>query len=140
MASRGINKVILVGNLGMDPESRDLPGGSIVTTIRIATSDSRKDKEGNVIQVTEWHKVVTFGKLAEIAKTYLKKGSKVYMEGKLHTSKYTDKNDVERHSLEIIGNEIQMLDSRSANSQSDSSTHSSRSNSQAPEFDDDIPF
>ncbi len=108
--ARGINKVILVGNLGADPEIRYTAGGSAVTTIRIATSDSWKDKQtGEQQERTEWHRVKFFGRLAEIAGEYLKKGRQVYVEGSLRTDKYTDREGVERYTTDIIANEMQML-------------------------------
>lgn len=108
--ARGINKVILVGNLGADPETRYTAGGSAVTTIRIATSDSWKDKQtGEQQERTEWHRVKFFGRLAEIAGEYLKKGRQVYVEGSLRTDKYTDREGIERYTTDIIANEMQML-------------------------------
>ncbi|MFO1505786.1 MAG: single-stranded DNA-binding protein [Lysobacterales bacterium] len=108
--ARGINKVILVGNLGADPEIRYTAGGSAVTTIRIATSESWKDKQtGEQQERTEWHRVKFFGRLAEIAGEYLKKGRQVYVEGSLRTDKYTDREGVERYTTDIIANEMQML-------------------------------
>lgn len=108
--SRGINKVILVGRLGQDPDVRYTAGGSAVTTISIATSESWKDRNtGQQQERTEWHRVVFFGRLAEIAGQYLKKGSQVYVEGSLRTNKYTDKNGIERYSTDINANELQML-------------------------------
>jgi single-strand DNA-binding protein len=110
MASRGINKVILVGNLGADPEVRYTAGGSAITSIRIATSESWKDKQtGEQQERTEWHRIKFFGRLAEIAGEYLKKGRQVYVEGSLRTDKYTDKDGVERYSTDIVANEMQML-------------------------------
>jgi single-strand DNA-binding protein len=112
MASRGVNKVILIGNLGADPETRYMPSGSAVTNLRIATSETWKDKEtGQTQEKTEWHSVAIFGKLAEIAGQYLKKGAKVYIEGSLRTRKWQDKNSgQDRYTTEIIANEMQMLD------------------------------
>ena len=107
--ARGINKVILVGNLGDDPETKYTQGGMAVTTIRLATTSVRKDRDGNQQERTEWHRVKFFGRLAEIAGEYLKKGRQVYIEGSLRTEKYTDKNGVERYSTDIIANEMQML-------------------------------
>lgn len=108
--ARGINKVILVGNLGNDPETRYTAGGSAITTISIATSESWKDKQtGEAQERTEWHRVKFFGRLAEIAGEYLKKGRQVYVEGSLRTEKYTDKSGVERYTTDIIANEMQML-------------------------------
>jgi len=111
--ARGINKVILVGNLGADPETRAMPSGSSVTNLRIATSESWKDRQtGEQQERTEWHRVAIFGKLAEIAGEYLRKGSQVYIEGSLRTRKWTDKQGAERYSTEIVANEMQMLGGR----------------------------
>jgi single-strand DNA-binding protein len=107
--ARGINKVILVGNLGNDPEVRYSQSGSTITSISLATSESWKDKNGEMQERTEWHRVKFFGRLAEIAGEYLKKGRQVYIEGSLRTEKYTDKNGVEKYSTDIIANEMQML-------------------------------
>lgn len=113
MASRGVNKVILVGNLGQDPETRYMPSGGAVTNVNLATSESWKDKNtGEMNERTEWHRVVFFNRLGEIAGEYLKKGSKIYVEGSLRTRKWQDKNGVDRYTTEIVGNEMQMLDSR----------------------------
>ncbi len=109
----GINKVILIGNLGRDPETRYMPSGKAATNFSIATSERFKDREtGEPQERTEWHRVATFDRLAEIAAEYLKKGSKVYIEGKLRTRKWTDKEGKERYSTEIIADQMQMLDSR----------------------------
>ncbi len=111
--ARGINKVILVGNLGADPETRYTPSGSAVTKIRIATSESWKDKQsGERQERTEWHKVVFFGRLAEISGEYLKKGSQVYIEGSLRTDKWQDQSGQDRYTTEIVANEMQMLGGR----------------------------
>lgn len=108
--ARGINKVIIVGNLGADPETRYTGGGTAVTSLSIATSESWTDKQsGEKQERTEWHRVKLFGRLAEIAGEYLKKGRQVYIEGSLRTDKYTDKNGVEKYSTDIIANEMQML-------------------------------
>ena len=113
MATRGVNKVILVGNLGNEPEHRVLPSGGGVTNISIATSESWKDKNtGEMQERTEWHRVVFFNRLAEIAAEYLRKGSKVYVEGSLRTRKWQDQSGQDRYSTEVIANEMQMLDSR----------------------------
>ncbi|UXI67156.1 single-stranded DNA-binding protein [Tahibacter amnicola] len=110
--ARGINKVILVGNLGADPETRYTPGGSAITSIRIATSESWKDKQtGEQQERTEWHRVKFFGRLAEIAGEYLKKGSQVYVEGKLRTEEW-EKDGVKRYSTDVIADEMQMLGGR----------------------------
>jgi len=111
--ARGINKVILVGNLGADPETRYSAGGAAITSIRIATSESWKDKQtGEMQERTEWHRIKFFGRLAEIAGEYLRKGSQVYVEGSLRTDKYTDKDGIERYTTDIVANEMQMLGSR----------------------------
>ncbi len=116
MASRGINKVIIVGNLGNDPEHRVLPSGGAVTNLSIATSESWKDKQtGQPQERTEWHRVVFFNRLAEIAAEYLRKGSKVYVEGALRTRKWKDQSGQDRYSTEIVASEMQMLDSRGGN-------------------------
>ena len=111
--ARGVNKVILVGNLGADPETRAMPSGSTVANLRIATSESWRDKtSGEQQERTEWHRVALFGRLAEIASEYLRKGSQVYIEGSLRTRKWQDKQGNERFSTEIVGNELQMLGGR----------------------------
>jgi len=111
--ARGINKVILIGNIGGDPETRYLPSGGAVTNITVATSESWKDKQsGQAQERTEWHRVVFFNRLAEIAGEYLRKGSKVYIEGSLRTRKWQDKDGQDRYTTEIVANEMQMLDSR----------------------------
>jgi single-strand DNA-binding protein len=107
--ARGINKVIIVGNLGNDPDVRYAQSGAAITTISVATTDAWKDKDGNQQERTEWHRVKFFGRLAEIAGEYLKKGRQVYIEGSLRTEKYTDKAGVEKYSTDIIANEMQML-------------------------------
>src|ERR1700726_3452581 len=111
--ARGINKVILIGNLGADPETRAMPSGTTVANLRIATSESWRDKtSGEQQERTEWHRVALFGRLAEIASEYLRKGSQVYIEGSLRTRKWQDKQGNERFSTEIVGNELQMLGGR----------------------------
>jgi single-strand DNA-binding protein len=116
--ARGINKVILVGNLGNDPEVRYSQAGMAMTSISIATSESWKDKtSGEQQERTEWHRVKFFGRLAEIAGEYLKKGGQVYIEGKLRTDKYTDKNGVEKYSTDIIADEMQMLGGKMSGSE-----------------------
>ncbi|WP_019601921.1 single-stranded DNA-binding protein [Teredinibacter turnerae] len=115
MATRGVNKVILVGNLGQDPETRYMPSGGAVTNISIATSESWKDKQtGQNQERTEWHRVAFFGRLAEVAGEYLRKGSKVYVEGSLRTRKWQDQQGQDRFSTEIVASEMQMLDARGA--------------------------
>lgn len=111
--ARGVNKVILVGNLGADPETRAMPSGTTVANIRIATSESWKDKQsGEQQERTEWHRVALFGRLGEIAAEYLRKGSQVYIEGSIRTRKWQDKEGKERFSTEIVANEMQMLGGR----------------------------
>lgn len=111
--SRGINKVILIGHLGADPEVRYLPSGGAVANIRVATTDSWKDRQtGEMIEKTEWHRVVFYQRLAEIVGEYLRKGSKVYIEGKLQTSKWTSKEGVDRYTTEVVAQSMQMLDSK----------------------------
>ena len=107
-----VNKVILVGNLGRDPEVRYLPSGDPVANVTIATSSRYKSKTGEMVEETEWHRVTFFGKLAEIVGQYLKKGRSVYVEGRIKTRKYTDKDGVEKFATDIIANEMQMLGSR----------------------------
>ena len=108
--ARGINKVIIVGNLGADPDSRAMPSGNAVTNISVATSESWNDREtGEKQEKTEWHRVVFFNRLAEIAAQYLKKGSQVYVEGKLQTRKWEDKEGNERWTTEVVANQMQML-------------------------------
>ena len=148
--ARGVNKVIVVGNLGSDPDTRYVPSGSAVTNLSIATSESWKDKQtGEQKERTEWHKVAMFGRLAEIAAEYLKKGSQVYIEGKLRTRKWQDKEGKDRWTTEIIADEMQMLGGRSgggapAMNESPRSNDSAGSNAPPPAsdtpFDDDIPF
>ncbi len=128
--ARGINKVILIGNLGKDPEVRYMPSGGAVVNITMATSDSWKDKTtGEAKDRTEWHNVVFFNKLAEIVGQYLKKGSKVYVEGSLRTRKWQDKEGQDRYTTEIVANDMQMLDSRGGGGNDD---YSSGSTSSAP--------
>ena len=111
--ARGINKVILVGNLGADPETRYTASGSAITNIRLATSESWRDKQsGEQQERTEWHRVVFFNRLAEVAGEYLRKGSQVYVEGSIRTRKWQDQSGADRYSTEVVGNEMQMLGSR----------------------------
>jgi single-strand DNA-binding protein len=113
MASRGINKAILIGNLGADPETRYTASGTAVTNIRIATSETWRDRNsGETQERTEWHRVVFFARLAEIAGEYLRKGSKVYVEGRIQTRKWQGQDGQDRYTTEIVANEMQMLDSR----------------------------
>ncbi|MDC3107454.1 single-stranded DNA-binding protein [SAR86 cluster bacterium] len=140
MARSGINKVILLGNLGADPELRTTAGGDAVATISIATSDSWKDKNtGEDQQKTEWHRVVFFRRMAEVVGQYLKKGSSVYIEGQLQTNSYEDKNTGEKKfSTQIIARDMQMLGSRN-NSETQSNSSEEASMDQTP-MDDEIPF
>ena len=162
--ARGINKVILIGNLGKDPETRYMPSGSAVTNLRIATSESFKDREtGEQQERTEWHSVAMFGKLAEISAEYLKKGSQVYIEGRLRTRKWQDKEQKDHYSTEIIADQMQMLGGRGGGqgggmggSQDEGDSFGGAESGSrparkpqakapaatvdSPEFDDDIPF
>ena len=161
--ARGINKVILIGNLGKDPETRYMPSGSAVTNLRIATSESFKDREtGEQQERTEWHSVAMFGKLAEISAEYLKQGSQVYIEGRLRTRKWQDKEQKDHYSTEIIADQMQMLGGRGGGggmgggSQDEGDSFGGAESGSrparkpqakapaatvdSPEFDDDIPF
>ncbi len=157
--SRGINKVIIIGNLGANPESRYMPSGSAVTNIRVATSNSWNDKQtGEKHERTEWHRIVIYNRLAEIAGEYLHKGSKVYIEGAIRTNKWQDQNGITRYTTEIIANSMQMLDSRNSaqmlttesspnieqiqSKESDISKSSEKpiNSTFQEEIDDDIPF
>ncbi|MBD1391057.1 single-stranded DNA-binding protein [Neiella sp. HB171785] len=117
MATRGVNKVILVGNLGQDPEVRYMPNGNAVANITVATSESWKDQQGQPQERTEWHRVVMFRRLGEIAGEYLRKGSQVYIEGKLQTRKWQDQNGQDRYSTEIVADQMQMLGGRAGGGQ-----------------------
>jgi single-strand DNA-binding protein len=159
--ARGVNKVILVGNLGADPDTRYMPSGKAVTNIRVATSESWKDRTtGDMQERTEWHSVVMYDKLGEIAAEYLRKGSQVYIEGKIRTRKWQDKEGKDRYTTEIIADQMQMLGGRGAGGGASgepreprggaSRQAASEDRSTAPvdegggggggEFDDDIPF
>ena len=155
--ARGINKVILIGNLGQDPETRAMPSGSSVTNLRIATSEAWKDKQsGEMKERTEWHSVAMFGRLAEIAGEYLRKGSQVYIEGSLRTRKWQDKQGNDRYTTEIIASEMQMLGARggggggaagggqgggrSRGGDDEYSQAPVTSSTEKDDFDDDIPF
>lgn len=157
MSSRGVNRVTIVGNLGQDPEMKALPSGGYVTTISVATSESWKDKNtGQQQEKTEWHRIVFFNKLAEIAGQYLKKGSQIYVEGKLQTRKWQDQSGQDRYTTEIAGKEMQMLGSKGSqennynnNNGLDQNTNTEElhnlEKSPAPaqrinEFHEDIPF
>ncbi len=145
--ARGINKVILVGNLGADPDTRYMPSGGAVTNLSVATSESWKDKQtGEPKERTEWHKVAMFGKLAEIAAEYLRKGSQVYIEGSLQTRKWQDKDGNDRYTTEIKARDMQMLGGRGGgapmqgNDSYSQASPPSRAAEPADDFDDDIPF
>jgi len=112
MASRGVNKVILIGHLGADPETRAMPSGTTVANIRMATTESFKDKSGEWQERTEWHNVALFGRMGEVAGEYLRKGSQVYVEGRLRTRKWQDKQGNDRYTTEIVANDMQMLGGR----------------------------
>jgi len=137
--SRGVNKVILVGNLGQDPEVRSTTNGSAVTNITVATTESWNDKNtGQKQEKTEWHRVVFFGRLAEIAGQYLSKGRQVYIEGRLQTRKWQDKNGQDRYTTEIVANEMQMLGGGEKKEQPQAGYNSAPVD--GDDFDDDIPF
>ena len=154
--ARGVNKVILVGTLGKDPETRYMPSGGAVTNIRIATNEQWKDKQtGEQQERTEWHSIAMFGRLAEIAAEYLRKGQQVYIEGKLRTRKWQDKEGKDRYTTEIIADEMQMLGGKgggagagaasagaAAGGGSSGGGRTAVNDSGAPpgDFDDDIPF
>ena len=155
--ARGINKAIIVGNLGRDPEVRYTANGNAIANITVATTESWKDKQsGERQEKTEWHRVVFFGRLAEVAGEYLKKGAQVYIEGRLQTRKWEDKSGQERYTTEIVANEMQMLGSRGDGASRDSdddysgATRSATDSSGGgasggasggdPDLDDDIPF
>ncbi len=156
--ARGVNKVILVGNLGADPETRAMPSGMTVCNLRIATTESWKDRQsGEQQERTEWHRVALFGRLAEVAGEYLHKGSQVYIEGSLRTRKWQDKQGTERYTTEIIASDMQMLGSRAGagsgvgggvggaeppreRAPADLPETSGATTAEREEFDDDIPF
>lgn len=155
--ARGVNKVILIGNLGNDPEVKYMPNGNAVANVSVATSESWKDKNtGENVDKTEWHRVTFYSRLAEIVGEYLKKGSKIYIEGKLQTRKWQDKNGKDNWTTEVIANEMQMLDARAGGGSGDfnqnqgssqpaqqQSAPSQAAPAPAPmnnDFDDDIPF
>lgn len=151
MASRGVNKAIIIGRLGQDPEVRYAPSGAAFANITVATSEQWRDKQtGEQKEQTEWHRVVISGKLAEIAGEYLRKGSEVYLEGKLRTRKWTDQSGVEKYTTEVlvgVGGAMQMLGSkqegtRQSAPQQGSQQQSTSSTNNAPpmDFDDDVPF
>lgn len=153
--ARGVNKAILIGNLGNDPEVRYTPNGNAVANVTLATSMTWRDKQSGELQErTEWHRIVFFNRLAEIVGEYLRKGSKIYVEGSLRTRKWQDKAGVDRYTTEVIANEMHMLDSRQnggdhmmdqhdahgAHSAHESVASHSAPHADAPDFDDDIPF
>jgi len=154
--ARGINKVILIGNLGAEPEVRYMPSGQAVANVRLATNESWRDKEtGENQERTEWHAVVFFGKLAEIVKEYLHKGSQVYVEGRIRTRKWQDRDGHDRYTTEIVANDMQMLGGRGgaaapmeheapphgeAQAPSPASVSSGSGSGAAADLDDDIPF
>lgn len=147
--ARGINKVILIGNLGTDPEVRYMPSGNAVANLTLATSEGWKDKQtGELQERTEWHRVVLYNRLAEVAGEYLRKGSKVYLEGSLRTRKWQDKSGQERYTTEIHANDMQMLDAKGTSNPNPEMGNQPRPQAQqsAPasqsieDFDDDIPF
>ena len=156
--ARGVNKVILIGNLGADPETKSMPSGTQVANLRLATSESFKDKQTNEWQErTEWHNVAMFGRLAEIAGEYLRKGSKIYLEGQLQTRKWTDQSGQEKYTTEVVlqrfRGELTMLDSRAAGGESgsygepaqepapqSSGSGGGRAPSSGGDLDDEIPF
>ena len=128
-----VNKVILVGNLGRDPEVRGLPSGESVANLAIATSNKYKNRAGEMVEETEWHNAVLFGRLAEIAGKYLKKGSSIYAEGRIKTEKYTDKNGVEKYQTKVIISELKMLGGRSAGESEPHGTGSATRQQNAPQ-------
>jgi len=149
MAKGGVNKVILIGNLGKDPDMRTMPNGNAVANITIATSESWKDKNtGEQQEQTEWHRVVFFRRLAEVVGEYVKKGSKIYVEGKLKTRKWQDQSGQDPYTTEIIADQMQMLDSRgnlapqqNQQQQQKQASHAAQEPPQGNEgFDDNIPF
>jgi len=150
MAQRGVNKVILVGNLGQDPDLRRMPNGDAVAQITVATSEVWKDQQGQKQERTEWHRCVVYRKLAEIVGQYLKKGSKVYLDGRLRTRKWQDQSGQERFTTEIVVIELQMLDSKPVSGQGQQPAHQGTPQGQPQpntyneppfgSFDDDIPF
>ena len=144
-----VNKVILVGNLGRDPEVRRMPSGDAMVNLSIATTDTWKDKGGERQEKTEWHRVVMFGRVAEVAGEYLKKGSQAYFEGRLQTRKWTDKEGQDKYTTEVVADRMQMLGSRSSgsggggfgeNSSSSKASGSSEFSGGLDELQDDIPF
>jgi single-strand DNA-binding protein len=140
---RGVNKAIVLGNLGQDPELKNLPSGSAVCSLSVATSERWKDKTtGEDKELTEWHRVSLFGRLAEIAAQYLRKGSQVYIEGRLRTRKWQDKSGADRYTTEIIADELQLLGGKGDGQRSERPAQAKQQAEpkQRDEFDDDIPF
>lgn len=138
---RGVNRVFILGNLGSDPESKSMPSGTQVANFSVATSESWKDKQtGEKQERTEWHKICLFGRLAEVAGQYLRKGSKVYIEGSLRTRKWQDKQGQDRYMTEIIGSELQMLDSKPQGEQRNQSAPARTAQKTEPDLNDDIDF
>lgn len=138
-----VNKVLLIGNLGKDPETRYMPNGDAVTNITVATTESWKDKNGEKQEKTEWHRVTLYRRLAEVAGEYLHKGSSVYIEGKLETKKWTDKQGVERYSTDIIASDLKMLGSKPSGDRDEKKFEggaASAPKSDFSDFPDDIPF
>jgi single-strand DNA-binding protein len=136
-----VNKVILIGRLGKDPEVRYTPDGAMVTNFNLATDEQWKDKNGEKVQKTEWHRIVTFGKLAEICGNYLVKGKLIFVEGRIQTRSWEDKEGVKRYTTEIVANNMQMLDSKGQNKADESSSDSMSSNSASSSTPmDDVPF
>ena len=133
-----LNKAILIGNIGKDPELRKTAAGSSIANLTLATTRRYKDGQGQRQEETEWHSVVFFGKTAEIASQYLHKGSSVYVEGRLHTRKYTDKQGIERYATDIIGETLQFLDIKK--STGESNVRSTNLSKPAPSDDEDVPF
>lgn len=143
----GVNKVILIGNLGADPNVRATAGGNTVTNLSLATSEKWRDKQsGEMQEKTEWHRVVLFSKLADIAGEYLRKGSKVYIEGQLQTRKWQDRDGNDRYTTEVVGRQMQMLDTRGSGDGSSRPSRSQQPGDPGPQpgdpgqYDDDIPF
>ena len=138
----GINKVIIIGNVGNDPEIRSTPSGDLVANMSVATSESWKDKQTQQkVEKTEWHRIVAFKRLAEIIEQYIKKGSKVYIEGKLQTQKWQDQNGQDRYTTQVLVNNLQMLDTKGANNEDKPAQHpDQRPMPPTDSFVDDIPF
>jgi single-strand DNA-binding protein len=139
--SRGVNKVILIGNLGKDVDIRYSPGGDAIANLTVATSEQYKDRNtGEKVEKTEWHRVVAFKRLAEICGEYLHKGSKIYIEGKLQTRKWQDKEGQDRYTTEVVVIVMEMLDGKSSNSGPAGNYKPPASSPAEPDFDDNIPF